>query len=326
VSSPPARESARPTLLVIAGPTATGKTALGVRLARRFGGGIVSADALQVYRGLDAATAKPGAEELAACPHELVDAVDPRRDFNLGDFVRAAEAAIARLAGEGRLPILVGGTGLYVRGLLKGVFEGPRRDEGLRSRLLRRAGPRGGPLLHRYLRRLDPAAASRIAPADLQRVVRALEVALLTGRPLSEQQSAWRGPDRYPAIKIGLTTGREILYRRIDERVLRFFDRGLVEEVRGLLAGGLPRGANALKGLGYRQVLEHLEGRRGLPETVALVQRETRRYAKRQLTWFRKEEGLRWFDTEGEDYPGGVERYVAARLAEGPERGEAGCV
>jgi tRNA dimethylallyltransferase len=290
-----------------------------VRLARRLGGGIVSADALQVYRGLDAATAKPTAEQRAACPHELVDAVDPGRDFNLGDFVRAAEEAVGRLAEAGLLPILAGGTGLYVRGLLKGVVEGPPRDEALRQGLLERAGRGRAGLLHRYLRRLDPEGARRIAPADAQRLVRALEVARLSGRPLGEgRPRTWDAPDRYPSVKIGLSLEREELYRRIDERVIRFFEAGLVEEVRDLLAGGLRPGANALKGLGYRQVLAHLRGEAGLEETIALVQQETRRYAKRQLTWFRREEGLRWFDVGAEDYPLSAEEHVARRLRRRP--------
>jgi tRNA dimethylallyltransferase len=200
--------------------------------------------------------------------------------------------------------------------LLRGVSPGPPRDEDLRALLLarEREGRRG--LLHRYLRRLDPAAAAAIGKADSQRLVRGLEVTLLSGQPVSEQRgSLWHGPDRYPAVKIGLTLPRQELYRRIDQRAARFFRDGLVEETRRLLEAGIPRGANAFKGLGYRQVLDHLEGRYDLDETVALVQRATRQYAKRQLTWFRKEPDVAWFDASREDYPGCAESHVARALA-----------
>jgi tRNA dimethylallyltransferase len=305
------------TLIVVLGPTAVGKTALGVLLAGRFDGEIISADAMQVYRGFDAATAKPTPEERMARPHALVDVVDPRDDFNLGDFVRAAEREIDRIRNAGRRPVVVGGTGLYLRGLLKGVFPGPRRDPTLRQRLLERARGRRSDLLHRYLRRLDPLSAQRITHADRQRIVRALEVVLLTGRPLAEQWGeGWAAPDRFPAVKIGLTLPRAELYRRIDARVVRFFEGGLVEETRRLLSAGVPREANAFKGLGYRQVLDHLDGRSTLDETVALVQQATRRFAKRQYTWFRKERGVTWFDASGADYPRCVEADVARALME----------
>lgn len=286
-----------PPLVVIVGPTATGKSALAVALALRLGGEIIGADSMQVYRGLDAATAKPEARLRKAVPHHLIDVAEPGQDFSMGDFVRLAEAAIAGIAARAHLPIVVGGTGLYVRGLLKGPFEGPRRNEPLRERLRAVAGRRGGPFLHRMLLRVDAEAARRIQPNDPQRIVRALEVWLLTRRTLSEWfREEGFAADRYPSVKIGLDLPREELYRRIDDRVGGFVAGGLFDEVDRLIRDGRPRTANAFKALGYREALAVLDGRLERPEAVELIRRNTRRYAKRQLTWFRKEPGVVWLD------------------------------
>ena len=289
------RETGRP-LLVVVGPTAVGKSEFALRACERLGGEILGVDSMQIYRGLDRGTAKPGPEDLRRAPHHGIDLADPRRDFSLGDFVRAAERDIAGIRARGRLPVLVGGTGLYLRGLLKGIIEAPRRDEALRQRLHMAERRRGAGFLHRMLGRLDPVAARRLPPRDRQRVVRALEVHFLARRGLSDLiGEAPFGPDRYPAVKIGLSMDRAALYRRIDERVVGFFASGLLDEVRGLLEAGVPESSNAFKALGYREALMHLRGEIDRDRAIALTQQSTRRYAKRQWTWFRKEEGVEWF-------------------------------
>jgi len=289
-----------PRLLVVLGPTGTGKSRLALALASRLDGEIVGCDALQVYRGLDAATAKPSAADRRRVPHHLVDVVEPRRDYSLAEYVRDAEAAIRAIAGRGRVPLVVGGTGMYLRGLLRGVVDAPPRDAALRARLSRIAERRGIVALHRWLGRVDPRSASRLTPQDRQRVLRALELALGSERTWSERlrrDGTWAaGEERYPTLKIGLDMERGLLASRLDERVERFFDAGLIEEVQRLLAAGVPREANAFKAIGYREVLDRLE--RGLAPRAAAdaIRRNTRRYAKRQRTWFRKEPGVIWLD------------------------------
>jgi len=232
-------------------------------------------------------------------PHHGIDLSDPGEDFSLGAFERSAAGAIEAIRARGRLPVLVGGTGLYLRGLLKGIVDAPRRDELLRARLRALEERRGRGHLHHLLRRVDPQAARGLGPADEQRIVRALEVRFAGGARLSELiRAAPFGPDRYPAVKIGLSMERGTLYRLIDERVLRFFSSGLVEEVRDLLAAGVAESSNAFKALGYREAVEHLRGRIDRQTAIALTQQNTRRYAKRQWTWFRKEEGVAWFEVD----------------------------
>lgn len=294
---------------MIVGPTAVGKSAFALRACERFGGELVSVDSMQVYRGLEAATSKPTAEERARVPHHGIDLADPGQDFSMGDFVRAAERAIEGIQSRGRLPVLVGGTGLYLRGLLRGVAEAPRRAPRLRARLDSLARRRGVPWLHRMLRRVDPATASRLPERDRQRIARALEVFFTARRPLSSLigESPF-GEDRYEAVKIGLSMRREDLHRRIDARVGGFFERGLVEEAGRLLSAGCPPSANAFKALGYREAISVLRGERTLEDAVALTRRNTRRYAKRQWTWFRKEPGVVWFEAD----PCGPEPFAAA--------------
>jgi len=289
--------AARPRIAIIVGPTASGKSDLALALARTRSGEIVSADSMQVYRGLDAATSKPGAVERAEIPHHLVDAADPGNDWSMGDFVRSAETAIAAILARGRLPIVVGGTGLYIRALLRGPFDAPGRDEALRARLRRVAERRGPQRLHRWLSRVDPATAARLGPRDAQRLVRALEVWLLTGRRLSERVSeAGFAGDRYDAVKIGISLPVEELDRRIAKRVDRFLAAGLIDEARRLLAAGVPETANAFKALGYREALAVLRGALPPEQAAAAIALATRRYAKRQRTWFRHEPGIVWLD------------------------------
>jgi len=294
-----------PELLVIVGPTGTGKSGLAVRVAERVGGEIIGCDAIQVYRGLDVATAKATADERDRVPHHLVDCVAPSVDYTLADYVRDADRAVADVAGRGRTPIVVGGTGLYLRGLLRGVIEAPARQPVLRARLHRLADRHGPQRLHRWLCRLDPGTASRLGPGDSQRIVRAIELGLSGGtwsRRLAEQGTWSDSAERYPTRKFGLDCERETLHARLDARVLGFFERGLVDEVRRLLASGLAPEANAFKAIGYREVIRALAAGDDPALVREQVARNTRRYAKRQRTWFRSEPGVRWLDAaRGED-------------------------
>jgi tRNA dimethylallyltransferase len=298
-----------------------GKSEFALLACERLGGEVVSVDSMQVYRGLNAATSKPSAADRRRVPHHGIDLVDPDDDFSMGDFVRAAERAIETIGARRRLPVLVGGTGLYLRALLRGMAEAPRRDLALRERLRARAAVHGVPWLHRMLSRLDPETAARLPQRDRQRLVRALEVRFLMGRPLSALiRERPFGGSRYEAILIGITMERARLHARIDARVDAFFRAGLVEEVRGLLATGRKPVANAFKALGYKEVLAHLRGELALEEAVALTKRNTRRYAKRQGTWFRAEPGVTWFtiDPDRPDPYGEALRHAARALA-GPE-------
>jgi len=260
----------------------------------------VGCDALQVYRGLDAATGKPTASERERVPHHLIDCVDPRRDYSLADYVRDAGQAISAIGARGRVPVVVGGTGLYLRGLLKGVVEAPARDEALRGRLNALAARFGTPRLHRLLQRRDAPSAARILPGDTQRIVRALELALASGPSWSERladEGTWSAEaERYDALKLGLDLDRDALAARLAARVDAFLAAGLADEVDRLLAGGLPEAANALKAIGYRETVRaRREGRDPAGDRDAIVL-ATRRYAKRQRTWFRSERSVIWLD------------------------------
>jgi tRNA dimethylallyltransferase len=297
-------------LLAILGPTGTGKSELAVRLAEELEGEIIGCDALQVYLGLDAATAKPSAEQRARVPHHLVDCIDPRLDFNMADYVREAERLISEIDARGRLPIVAGGSGMYLRGLLRGVVDAPPRDTGLRQRLRAIAERKGTPSMHRWLSRRDPDSAERIAPGDTQRLLRAMELLLsgdLTWSERLSRQGSWAsGEDRYRALKIGLDMERTLLVGRIDARAECFMGAGLVEEIEHLLRDGVPRTANAFKAIGYREVLSARGPGFDAAAVVEEIKRNTRRYAKRQRTWFRKEPGVVWLDA-AED----IDRLVA---------------
>jgi tRNA dimethylallyltransferase len=274
-----------------------------LRAAEHLHGEIVGCDALQVYRGFDAATAKPTREDRALVPHWLVDVADPRRDYSLADYVRDADAAIAAILARGHVPIVVGGTGMYLRGLLKGVVSAPARDEALRARLRRMAARFGAARLHRWLRHRDPLSAARVPPGDTQRVVRGLEVALAAGSTWGQRLEAggtWAlAGERYEAMKFGLDLPRALLNERLEARVDGFFAAGLVAEVDRLLAEGVPASANAFKAIGYREVVRaRVERREPEAERDAIVQ-ATRRYAKRQRTWFRSEPDVAWLDASG---------------------------
>lgn len=305
-------------LLVIAGPTGVGKSDLAVALAERFGGEVLGADSMQVYRGLDAGTAKPSPEARRRVAHHLIDHVDPRRDYSAGDYAHDADAVIAGIASRGRVPVVAGGTGLYLRALLRGLVEAPRRQPELRERLNRIAERRGPATLHRLLRRRDPAAAERIAPADRQRLVRALEVALAGERSLARLIDSHRFADeRYPAVRVGVDMDDALLVARLERRVRDMFADGrLLREVEALLAAAVSPRANAFKALGYREVMAWRRGEIPRAELEERTLRNTRRYVKRQRTWFRREGGFRWFCLGGDprdDMPE-IEEWAAARL------------
>src|SRR5215831_9535256 len=294
----------RPRLLAIVGPTATGKSALGIAMAERdeFGGGeIVSCDSTAVYRGFDIGTDKVPLAEQRGIPHHMVDVVDPTGEYSAARYARDAAAVIRGITARGRLPILVGGTGFYYRALTRGLFEGPSRDEALRRRLERVAAVSGPASLHRWLARIDADAAARIALNDVKRVVRALEVWILTGRPLTDHfaETASPLPD-YEVIAVALRITPEETADRVARRVHAQFARGLLDEMRALLARGVPETALPFTGLVYRQALEHLCGVRDEAATRELIILENRKYSRRQLIWFRKEPNLRWILASGE--------------------------
>ncbi len=291
----------RPRVLAILGPTASGKSALGLTLAERHDGEIINCDSTAVYRGFDIGTDKLPTEQRRGIPHHLIDIADPTEVYTAARFARDAAAAMRDIHGRGRLPILVGGTGFYYRALTRGLFPGPGADDALRGRLNRIAEKRGPERLHHLLRRVDADAAARIMPRDLKRIVRALEVYFITGRPLTSHFAETASPIAdVDVTAIALRLPPELTAERVARRVDEQFARGIVDEVRALLARGIPPHARPFGGLVYRQVMEMLRGVRGEGETRALIVQENRRYARRQLIWFRKEPNLRWFDGPGE--------------------------
>ena len=291
----------RPALVAVLGPTAVGKSALGIALARHFDGEIVSCDSTAVYRGFDIGTDKVPPAERGGVPHHLVDVADPTEEYSAARYAREAAAVIRGITARRRLPILVGGTGLYYRALTRGFFPGPGRDAALRARLTRVAARRGPERLHRMLRHVDPLSAGRIHAADVKRVIRALEVHRLTGRALSAHFASTESPlPEYIVTSVALRIPQEITAERVARRVDAQFDGGLLDEIRRLLAAGVPETAHPFSGLVYRQALEHLHGLRDEAATRALIAQENRQYARRQLIWFTKEPNLLWFHGAGE--------------------------
>lgn len=289
-------------MVVIVGPTASGKTALSLSVARRFQGEIVNCDSVAVYREFELGTAKPSAAERALAPHHLLDIVDPNQPFTAGEYARMARQTLAEISGRGHLPIVVGGTGLYLRALLEGLFEGPPRSEELRERLRQRAEERGPGYLHRMLGRVDRGAAEKIHRNDDAKIIRALEVRLVTGTPMTELWKQGRDPlPGFRILRIGLHPDRAALYERINQRAAAMFRHGLVAETEGLMTRYATGDAAApIHSLGYRQAAQYLKGELTLPEAIALAQQGHRNYAKRQMTWFRRESGVHWLDDFGD--------------------------
>jgi tRNA dimethylallyltransferase len=298
--------------IAIAGPTGTGKSELALRVAGECNGEVVNCDSLQIYRYFDIGTAKLSPAEQRGIPHHLIDILEPDRVFTAGAYARMAREVLAAISGRGRLPVIAGGTGFYLRALLEGLFPGPPRDPAMRERLAARERRRSGSL-HRLLRRFDPGAASRIHAHDVPKVMRALEVCLLTRRPLTklfrEGRDALEG---YRVLKIGLAPDRDELYRRLDERCRRMFDAGLLDEVRKIQDLGFSAASKPFESHGYRQAVQMLRGELNAKEALFYAQRNTKRYAKRQMTWFRKERGIEWLRGFGEDQ--GVQEAALARV------------
>ena len=295
------RHPDRPLVLAVLGPTATGKSALALALAERHAGEIVNCDSTAVYRGFDIGTDKVPPEERQGIPHHVVDVAGPTEEYTAARYAQDASAAIRAILARGHLPIVTGGTGLYYRAVTRGLFPGPGKDAGLRARLDRSADRRSEGWLHRMVRRVDPASAARIQPRDRKRLIRALEVYFLTGVPLTAHFAATVSPlDFCEVVSLALRLPAAATAERVARRVDRQFARGIVREVEALLASGVPRAARPFGGLVYRQVLELIDGVRDQAATRALIVRENRRYARRQLIWFRKEPNLGWLDGPGE--------------------------
>ncbi len=300
-------------LIVIAGPTASGKSSLAIDLALRFGGEIISCDSVAVYREFEIGTAKPSPHERLQVPHHLIDVVAPDAYFTAGQYARLARSAAREITARGRLPIVCGGTGLYLRAMLDGLFAGPERDESLRERLRRRKRPSA---LWRLLRRLDPEAAARIHANDEPKLIRAIEVCAASTRPMSELLRVGRDPIQgYRVLRIGLNPQRSALYDRINRRCAEMFENGLLEETRGLLER-FGRDVFAMRSLGYRQAAEHLSGESSLEDAIARAQQGHRNYAKRQLTWFRRETEMQWLENFGAEAASRAEEMVSNFLAQ----------
>ena len=284
-------------LLVVVGPTGSGKSDLAISLAQVFDGEIVGCDSVQVYRHFNLGTAKTPPAERCGIPHHLIDIVDPGENFTAGDYARAGRSALADISALGMLPIVVGGTGFYLRALLEGLFPGPVRNEAIRARLAARPA-----ILHRLLRRLDPPTAERIHQNDTQKLIRAVEVSLVRRQPMSEQFTAGRDPlTGYRIVRIGLAPPRAVLNQKLDQRLAAMFEGGLLDEVRSILAMGYPSTVRPFESLGYKEVLAVLQGRMTMEDALAAAQIATHQYAKRQMTWFRREPDVHWIEEFGTD-------------------------
>ena len=291
-------------VVAIVGPTAIGKSRIGIEVAKILNTEILTADSRQVYRGMNIGTDKPSLAEQQGIPHRLIDLVDPDQSFNVGDFRQHATQDIARLHRQGLLPLVIGGTGLYIRALLRGLCPGPPADWLIRNELAQEAKTQGPAFLHKKLQEVDPDLAQRLHPNDQPKIQRALEVYRISGTPLSVMQQQHQFDDTpYPSLLIGLTMNRQALYQRIETRVEWEIHKGLVEETQSLMDQGFVRELGSMKGLGYQQFSGYLAGDYSYEEAVRLLKRDTRHFAKRQMTWFQKEPGIQWITLEESDIP-----------------------
>jgi tRNA dimethylallyltransferase len=283
-------------VIILLGPTGVGKTGISILLAKELDTEIIGADAMQIYRHMDIGTAKPTPEERAVIKHHMIDIVDPWCSFSAGQYIAAVTPIIERLCKKGKIPIIVGGTGLYIKAMTRGIFSGPSADWTLREKLLSMEEEKEGSL-YAYLTKLDPAAANKISQNDTRRTIRALEVFLKSDTSISEMQRELTRPLPYEFIKIGLTRDRKELYGLIENRVTMMIESGLIEEVKNILKMDPDR--TPMQAIGYKEIALYLKNEISLDEAIALIKRGTRRYAKRQFTWFRKEENIHWIDLTG---------------------------
>ena len=297
-------DTAREPLIVIAGPTATGKTSLSVSLAKRIGGEIISADSMQVYRHMDIGSAKITEKEMQDVPHFLIDILDPTEDFNILLFQKYARQAIREIRGRGHIPILAGGTGFYIQAVTRDIdFTEAEENSAVRSRLEQLAEEKGSLCLHEELKKVDPISAEKIHPNNSKRVIRALEFYELNKYPISAHNAHEKERTTpYDLAYFVLDMPREELYRRIDLRVDQMLERGLVSEVKDLRRIGCTRGMTSMQGLGYKEILDYLDGETDLDEAIRILKRDTRHFAKRQLTWFRREKDVIWIEKQDFDY------------------------
>lgn len=290
-------------IIAVAGPTASGKTALAIEIAKRFDGEVVSCDSMQIYKFMDIGTAKPDKSELEAVPHHMIDIVHPSEKCSVADFVEKARACIDDILKRGKLPILAGGTGLYMDSVLENiVFEDFGSDPGFREELQKLADTQGAESVHQMLVAKDPEAAEKIHPNNVRRVIRALEVCHLTGKTFTQVNAESRREPAYDALILGIDANREVLYDRINMRVDKMMECGLVDEVKNIKDMGIGRDTTAMQAIGYKEILEYLEGNSTLGEAVEKIKMESRRYAKRQLTWFRRNSKIHWVSAGDTDY------------------------
>jgi tRNA dimethylallyltransferase len=306
------------TVVVLLGPTGSGKTAVSIPLALLLNAEIISADSRQMYRYLDIGTAKPSREQLASCPHHFIDVFDPDLEFNAGEYGERGRDAVEQIFRRGKVPLVVGGSGLYIRSLIDGFFEGPSADPEYRKLLEDQVAREGILPLLEKLRRADPEGAARIDPTKPRRVIRALEVYHLTGVPLSMLHQQKKPAIAFNTRQFGLSWQRSTLYRRIEQRVDEMLQEGLLEEVDGLLARGYTQGLNALNTVGYAEAFAYRRGDISYEEMVRLIKQNTRRYAKRQLTWFRRDQRITWIEMSEGQLPQDVALEIVPLVQEGP--------
>ncbi len=307
----------KPMVIAIVGPTASGKSAVGLELAKRIDGEIISGDSMQVYRGMDIGTAKASREDLASVRHHLIDVVDPCDEFNVASYQKLAQDAIADITARGKMPIMVGGTGMYIDSVLNGfLFPYEGKNGEVRERLVEEGELLGSQALHERLEDVDPEAASKIHPNDLRRIVRALEVFITTGEPISSLQKNHKANKPYKSVYFGLYVERQILWERTAARVDDMIERGLVDEVRMLMASGFAECLIAMQAIGYKEIVEYIRGEIPFEKAVELVKIETRKYAKRQMTWFKRNESINWIDTSENSDVSSICDYIEKALVD----------
>jgi len=301
-------------VIVIVGPTCSGKTELAIKIARKLKTGIISADSRQFYEFLDIGTAKPSPQELNSVKHYFINNLLPGEDYNVSRFEKEALDILDKLTGQNKIPVVAGGSGLYIKAIVDGIFDTVDTDDSYRIELLNLKRMHGNGILYEKLKQVDPETAAKLLPQNWKRVIRALEVYKLTGKSISEFQKEYKRETRYEFLQFGLNWPREILYKNIETRVDKMIEQGLIEEVKNLLQKGYDEKLNSLNTVGYKEIIAYLKNETGLEEAIRLIKRNTRRYAKRQLTWFRKDGRINWFDINESKQLDDIAEKIIARV------------